>query len=107
MTEEAVSRQIGRLEDFPGVRLFARVKNRVHLVDDAKAYSEAISELLARIEQATLDLIGRPSSGVLELAVMPTFASKWTCQGFHTSTRNIRNHHTCSNAFKAIGHHNQ
>jgi DNA-binding transcriptional LysR family regulator len=76
-TEGAVSRQIARLEDYLGAPLFARVKNRVHLVDDAKAYSEKISELLISIEQATLDFVGQPSSGVLELAAIPTFTSKW------------------------------
>lgn len=77
MTEGAVSRQIGRLEAFLGAPLFARVKSRVHLVEDAKAYSDRISELLAEVEQATLDFIGQPASGVLDLAVIPTFTSRW------------------------------
>jgi DNA-binding transcriptional LysR family regulator len=77
MTEGAVSRQIARLEESLGVPLFARVKNRVHLREEAKAYSETISELLRHIEQATLDLVGGPAAGILELAVIPTFTSKW------------------------------
>lgn len=77
MTEGAVSRQIGRLEEFLGTPLFVRVKNRVHLVDDAKTYSEKLSELLRSIEQATLDFVAHPTIGVLNLAVIPTFTSKW------------------------------
>lgn len=77
MTEGAVSRQIARLEEFLGAPLFARVKNRVHLLEDGRAYSEKVSELLASIEQATLDFIGQPTAGVLNLAVIPTFTSKW------------------------------
>jgi DNA-binding transcriptional LysR family regulator len=77
MTEGAVSRQIARLEEFLGVVLFARVKNRVHLTDAARLYSEQVAADLARIEKDTLSLIGRPEGGVLELAVIPTFTNRW------------------------------
>jgi DNA-binding transcriptional LysR family regulator len=77
LTEGAVSRQIARLEAFLGVVLFARVRNRVHLTDAARLYSEQVAADLGRIEKDTLSLIGRPEGGVLELAVIPTFTNRW------------------------------
>jgi LysR family transcriptional regulator, glycine cleavage system transcriptional activator len=78
LTEGAVSRQIGRLEDTLGVALFMRVKNRVHLTEDGRIYWEQVRADLERIEAHTLNLIARPSEGgVLELAVIPTFTNRW------------------------------
>ncbi len=77
LTEGAISRQISRLEEFLGVTLFARVKNRVHLTAAARLYWEQVAGELARIERDTLSLIGRPEGGVLELAVIPTFTNHW------------------------------
>ena len=92
MTEGAVSRQIARLEEYLGVVLFARVKNRVHLTDAARLYSEQVAASLARIEKDTLSLIGRPEGGVLELAVIPTFTNRWIIPRlpkFHASNPGI------------------
>ena len=92
MTEGAVSRQIARLEQFLGVVLFARVKNRVHLTDAARLYSEQVAADLAHIEKDTLSLIGRPEGGVLELAVIPTFTNRWILprlSKFHESNPGI------------------
>jgi DNA-binding transcriptional LysR family regulator len=77
LTEGAVSRQIARLEEFLGVPLFTRIKNRVHLTAAARLYWEQVAANLARIEQDTLSLTGRPEGGVLELAVIPTFTNHW------------------------------
>jgi DNA-binding transcriptional LysR family regulator len=78
LTEGAVSRQIGRLEDYLGITLFTRVKNRVHLTDDGRTYWEQVRSDLDRIEAHTLNLIARPTEGgVLELAVIPTFTNRW------------------------------
>lgn len=77
LTEGAVSRQIGRLEEGLGVILFTRVKNRVHLTEAGKIYWERIVQRLDELESDTVNLQGRPSSGVIELAVIPTFANQW------------------------------
>jgi DNA-binding transcriptional LysR family regulator len=78
LTEGAVSRQIGRLEDFLGVVLFTRVKNRVHLTEAGKGYWERIVQRLDELETDTVNLQGRPvGGGVIELAVIPTFANQW------------------------------
>ncbi len=78
LTEGAVSRQIARLEDFLGLVLFMRVKNRVHLTDPGRHYWEQIVAGLDKIESDTIHLQGRPTGGgVLELAVIPTFTNVW------------------------------
>jgi DNA-binding transcriptional LysR family regulator len=78
MTEGAVSRQIARLEDFLGLKVFDRVKGRIHLTAAGRLYWLQIVADLERIERDTLKLLARPASGgVLELAVIPTFTNKW------------------------------
>jgi len=78
ITEGAVSRQINRFESYLGVSLFSRVKNRVVLTEDGRMYWEQVRSDLERLEAHTLNLIARPAEGgVLELAVIPTFANRW------------------------------
>jgi len=78
LTEGAVSRQIGRLEDFLGLQLFHRTGNRVQLSGPGTGYAAQVRESLARIERDTLRLMAQPlGGGVLELAVIPTFTNKW------------------------------
>lgn len=77
-TQSAICRQIQGLEDFLGVRLFHRAKRRVTLTDAGQAYWVRIRSHLAALEQDTLDLMSRQGKGgVVELAVLPTFATKW------------------------------
>jgi len=78
LTEGAVSRQIGRLEDSLGLILFNRVKGRIHLTDSGKEYWSKIGDHLDQIERSTFQLLARPEEGgVLELAVIPTFTNRW------------------------------
>jgi LysR family glycine cleavage system transcriptional activator len=78
LTESAVSRQIATLEGYLGVKLFSRVRKQVMLTEAGRAYSRNIRPSLDEIELHTTSLIesgGR--SDILELAVIPTFASRW------------------------------
>lgn len=78
LTESAVSRQIAVLERFLGVRLFSRTKKQVILTDAGRLYSRAIRGNLDEIEMHTKSLMeSKGKGGVLELAVIPTFASRW------------------------------
>jgi len=77
-TEGAVSRQITRLEDSLGVHLFTRLKQRVYLTELGRTYHQQVQQSLDRIERDTLTAMARQEQGgVLELAVIPTFTSKW------------------------------
>ena len=78
LTESAVSRQIATLEDFVGSRLFSREKKQIALTEAGRRYASAIRPSLDELEAQTLSAMGsRDGGGVLELAVIPTFAARW------------------------------
>jgi DNA-binding transcriptional LysR family regulator len=78
LTQSAVCRKISALEDYLGIQLFNRVKKRVSLSGSGEIYARQVRENLKRIEHDTLSLMAHRSAGrVLELAVIPTFATRW------------------------------
>ena len=78
LTQSAVCRQISALEGNLGVQLFNRIKKRVTLSEAGQIYARQVRENLKRIEHDTLSLMAhRGAGGVLELAVIPTFATRW------------------------------
>jgi LysR family transcriptional regulator, glycine cleavage system transcriptional activator len=78
LTESAVSRQITALEDYLGLKLFNRIKNRLSLSAAGRIYCEHVSSCLDQLEKHTLSLMAHQGQGgVLELAVIPTFTLKW------------------------------
>lgn len=78
LTQSAVCRQIAGLEEMLGVRLFHRSKRGVTLSDAGRAYSRQVALRLNAVERDTLDLMARRGlGGSLELAVVPTFATRW------------------------------
>ncbi len=78
LTEGAVSRQIATLEAYLGLQLFHRAKKRVSLSDIGKAYFVQVKEDLNRLERNTLGAMAyQDGQQVLELAVIPTFTTKW------------------------------
>jgi len=78
LTEGAISRQIAKLEDQLGVRLFHRVGNRVELSEPGARYAADMREALDLIERKTRQLQAEARVDVpLEIGVIPTFASRW------------------------------
>jgi LysR family glycine cleavage system transcriptional activator len=78
VTQSAVCRQIGALEDFLGVKLFRRDRRGVALTVAGVAYSRKVASRLDGVEQDTLEIMAKGcQGGTLELAVVPTFATKW------------------------------
>lgn len=78
LTQSAVCRQISTLEDYLGIQLFNRVKKRVTLSEAGLLYAKQVREYLKQMEHDTLSLMAhRGAGGVLELAVIPTFAARW------------------------------
>jgi DNA-binding transcriptional LysR family regulator len=78
LTQSAVGRQIAGLEEYLGVPLFNRVKKRLSLTDVGQVYAKQVREHLERIERDTLATMAhRGAGGILELAVIPTFATRW------------------------------
>lgn len=78
VTQSAICRQIGTLEDFLGVKLFRRSRRGVALTEAGVAYSRKVVARLDDFERDTLELMAKGERGsTLELAVVPTFATKW------------------------------
>ncbi|MBI4984464.1 MAG: LysR family transcriptional regulator [Rhodocyclales bacterium] len=78
LTHSAICRQIAGLEEFLGVRLFTRTKRGVVLTEAGRGFSRQISARLDGLERDTLSVMERRGGGAgLELAVVPSFATKW------------------------------
>jgi DNA-binding transcriptional LysR family regulator len=78
VTQSAICRQIGSLEDFLGVKLFRRSRRGVALTEAGVAYSRKVTARLDEVERDTLELMAKgEQGGTLELGVVPTFATKW------------------------------
>jgi DNA-binding transcriptional LysR family regulator len=77
LTQSAVSRQVRALEDLLGSQLFLRERQTVRLTTAGAAYAQEIREALDRISKATLGLRVNPRGGTLNLAVLPTFGTRW------------------------------
>jgi LysR family glycine cleavage system transcriptional activator len=78
LTQGAVSRQVAALEAQLGVALFERVRQRVTLTAAGGLYANQIRDALARIAAATVGAMAfRGASGVLHLAILPTFGTRW------------------------------
>ena len=93
LTQSAVGRQIACLEAYVGVPLFNRVKKRLSLTDVGQCYARQVRDALERIERDTLAAMAcRGAGGILELAVIPTFATRWLIPrlpGFYAAHQDI------------------
>ena len=77
LTQSAVGRQIAILEEYLGVPLFNRIKKRISLTDVGQMYARQVRESLEKIERDTLAAMAHQGAGgILELAVIPTFATR-------------------------------
>jgi len=77
LTQSAVSRQIRALEDRLGAELFVRERQTVRLSPAGQAYAEEIRGALMRISSATVGFRANPQGGSLNLAILPTFGTRW------------------------------
>ncbi|SDD89763.1 LysR substrate-binding domain-containing protein [Kordiimonas lacus] len=78
LTQSAVSRQIGNLEEFVRQSLFTRERKRLIPTEAGKQYADAVAPLLAGLESETLRLITWGADDrVLRLGLLPTFGSRW------------------------------
>lgn len=78
LTHSAVCRQIAGLESFLGVRLFNRTNRGIKLTEAGAGYSRQVGSRLDGIERDLLSVMERRGGGGgLDLAVVPSFATKW------------------------------
>jgi DNA-binding transcriptional LysR family regulator len=77
LTQSAVCRQIAALERYLGVPLFRRTRRGVLLTEAGAAYGRRIGQRLDAVERDTQALMAHPGGGSLDVAVVPTFATRW------------------------------
>lgn len=77
LTQGAVSRQIRGLEELLGSDLFLRERQTIRLTLAGETYAREIREALRRIYSATLAFRANPMGGTLNLAILPTFGTRW------------------------------
>ncbi|AHF70219.1 MULTISPECIES: LysR family transcriptional regulator [Pseudomonas] len=77
LTQSAICRQIGSLEEFLGIELFRRSRRGVKLTEAGLSYSRRVAAQLDAVERDTLSIMGQQGASVIELAVVPTFGTQW------------------------------
>ena len=77
LTQGAISRQITALEQQLSINLFKRHKQTIALTEAGKIYAKEIHSALSHIRSATLNIMTNPTGGVLNLAILPMFGSRW------------------------------
>ncbi|WP_051341579.1 LysR family transcriptional regulator [Azospirillum halopraeferens] len=77
LTQSAVSRQIRALEEVLGAELFVRERQTVRLTLAGERYAQTVREALQHISAATLTFRANPRGGTLNLAILPTFGTRW------------------------------
>jgi LysR family glycine cleavage system transcriptional activator len=83
LTQGAISRQIQALEEHLGVDLFARERQRIRLTATGEHYLQHVRSAFDRLEAAALELRTlQRGGGVLNLAILPTYGTKWLIPRF-------------------------
>ncbi|MGX9144099.1 LysR family transcriptional regulator [Mesorhizobium sp. 128a] len=77
LTQGAVSRQIKLMEEQFGRKLFERDSRNVRLSAAGEVYAEAVRAALGQLRDAALGLMSNRHSGMLNLAILPTFGTRW------------------------------
>lgn len=82
LTQGAISRQVSALENQLDVELFKRIGKTIRLTEAGKIYAREISAALQAIRNASLNAMTNPLSGILNLAILPTFGTRWLMPRF-------------------------
>ncbi|SDR64244.1 transcriptional regulator, LysR family [Rhizobiales bacterium GAS113] len=78
LTQSAVSRQIGTLEQMLGMQLFERRPHRLVLTETGATYLADVIDALERLSASTVRVMSnRKGVGVVQVVSTPTFASIW------------------------------
>lgn len=77
LTQGAVSRQIQALEEILGASLFLRDSKNIQLTRAGHIYAKEIRIALKTISTATLGFRANPQGGTLNIALPPTFGTRW------------------------------
>ena len=82
LTHGAISRQVAALEFQLGASLLVRSARGVQLTNVGKAYAVEIRAALSALRNASLKVITSPLSCTMNLAILPTFGTRWLMPRF-------------------------
>jgi len=82
LTQGAISRQVRALERQLDAELFRRVRKSVRLTEAGRRYAEDVEKGLQVIRRASLDAMTHRRGGILNLAILPTFGTRWLIPRF-------------------------
>ncbi len=78
LAQSAISRQVRNLEEKLGVELFERIRQRVALTTAGRLYLPEVKAILTRLTESSERIMSLAGySEVINLAVLPTFATRW------------------------------
>lgn len=77
VTVGAVSRHIGIMEEFVGVKLFMRHARGLTLTDNGALYLQSVGQMFDQLDCATARIIGHPDRQKLSVHVFTAFATEW------------------------------
>ncbi|GAB6390162.1 LysR family transcriptional regulator [Stutzerimonas marianensis] len=77
LTQSAICRQIGGLEEFLGLELFRRSRRGVKLTEAGQSYARRVASQLDAVERDTLSVMGQQGAQTIELGLVPTFGTQW------------------------------
>ena len=92
VTPAAVGHQVKALEEFLGLRLFRRLTRAIALTDAGQALLPGIRDGFVRFDGALERLRGQEESGVLNVSVLQSLATKWLVprlERFHSAYPDI------------------
>lgn len=82
LTHGAISRQVAALEFQLGASLFVRSARGVQLTNVGKTYAVEIRAALSALRSASLNVLTSPLSCNMNLAILPTFGTRWLMPRF-------------------------
>ena len=77
VSQVAISRQIGILETYLGVKLFERSSQSVKLTDIGRSFGQEIAALFDGIEHATNRILSDEVDATISVRVYPSFLQHW------------------------------
>lgn len=77
VSQVAISRQIGILETYLGVKLFERSSHAVKLTDIGRSFGQEIAGLFDGIERATNRILADESDATINVRIYPSFLNHW------------------------------
>ena len=82
LTHGAVSRQITALEFQLDTALVVRSARGILLTSVGKTYAAAVRAAISALRDATLEVISKPKGNTIDLAILPTFGTRWLMPRF-------------------------